>query len=53
MLYAAIRQENGKIARDASELEVGEELSIQIGKGAAKVKVVEIEPGNSEPRTGR
>ncbi|BAY87409.1 exodeoxyribonuclease VII large subunit [Calothrix parasitica NIES-267] len=41
--YAVVRQENGSIARDASELEIGEELLIQMGKGAAKVKVVEIE----------
>ena len=41
--YAVVRQENGSIARDASELEVGEELLIQFGKGAAKVKVMEIE----------
>ena len=41
--YAVVKQENGSIVRDASELEVGEELLIQLGKGAAKVKVVEIE----------
>ena len=41
--YAVVRQENGSIARDASELEVGEELLIQLGKGAAKVEVIEIE----------
>ncbi len=42
-----VRQESGIIARDASELDVGEELLIQLGKGAAKVKVIEIE-GRSE-----
>ena len=41
--YAVVRQENGTIARDASELEVGEELLIQLSQGAAKVKVIEIE----------
>ena len=41
--YAVVKQENGNIVRDASELEVGEELLIQLGKGGAKVKVVEIE----------
>ena len=41
--YAVVRQENGTIARDASELQVGEELSIQMGKGTAKVEVVQIE----------
>ncbi|MBV6622892.1 MAG: exodeoxyribonuclease VII large subunit [Rivularia sp. (in: Bacteria)] len=39
--YAVVRQENGKIARDAADLEVGEELLIQLSQGAAKVKVVE------------
>ncbi|MGB7378389.1 MAG: exodeoxyribonuclease VII large subunit, partial [Rivularia sp. (in: cyanobacteria)] len=41
--YAVVRQENGSIARDASELEIGEELLIQLSQGAAKVKVIEIE----------
>ncbi|MGB6296607.1 MAG: exodeoxyribonuclease VII large subunit, partial [Rivularia sp. (in: cyanobacteria)] len=45
--YAVVRQENGIIARDASDLEIGEELSIQLGKGAAKVKVIEVK-GNGE-----
>ncbi|WP_414621484.1 exodeoxyribonuclease VII large subunit [Calothrix sp. CCY 0018] len=45
--YAVVRQENGIIARDADDLEIGEELLIQLGKGAAKVKVIEIE-GNGE-----
>ncbi len=40
--YAVVRQENGSIARDASELEIGEELLIQLSQGAAKVKVIEI-----------
>ncbi len=41
--YAVVRQENGSIARDASELEIGEELLIQLSQGTAKVKVIEIE----------
>ncbi len=41
--YAVVRKENKSIARDASELEVGEELLIQLGKGTAKVKVTEVE----------
>ena len=41
--YAVVRQENGSIARDAADVEVGEELLIQLGKGKAKVKVIEIE----------
>ncbi len=45
--YAVVRQENGIIARDAHELEVGEELLIQLSQGVAKVKVIEIE-GNRE-----
>ncbi|MEO1431987.1 MAG: exodeoxyribonuclease VII large subunit [Cyanobacteria bacterium J06633_8] len=38
--YAVVRQENGSIARNASDLEVGEELLIQLSKGAVKVKVM-------------
>ncbi|MEM9923405.1 MAG: exodeoxyribonuclease VII large subunit [Cyanobacteria bacterium P01_D01_bin.50] len=41
--YAVVREENGSIVRDASVLEVGEELLIQLSQGAAKVKVMEIE----------
>lgn len=41
--YAVVRQESGIIARNASELEVGEELLIQLSHGKAKVKVIEIE----------
>lgn len=41
--YAVVRKENKSIARDAHELEIGEELLIQLSQGAAKVKVVEIE----------
>jgi exodeoxyribonuclease VII large subunit len=40
--YAVVRQESGSIARDAHELEIGEELLIQLSQGAAKVKVIEI-----------
>ena len=40
--YAVVRQENGIIVRDAGELEAGEELLIQLSKGRAKVKVIEI-----------
>ncbi|MGB3654541.1 MAG: exodeoxyribonuclease VII large subunit [Rivularia sp. (in: cyanobacteria)] len=45
--YAVVRQENGNIARNAGELEVGEELLIHLSQGAAKVKVIEIE-GNKK-----
>ena len=41
--YAVVRQENGSIARNAGELEVGEELLINLSQGAALVKVIEIE----------
>ncbi len=41
--YAVVRKEGGSIARDASELEVGEELLIRLSQGTAKVKVMEIE----------
>ncbi|RCJ20357.1 exodeoxyribonuclease VII large subunit [Nostoc minutum NIES-26] len=40
--YAVVRQENGAIARSASELAVGQELLIQLGQGEVKVKVMEI-----------
>ncbi|MBD2569414.1 exodeoxyribonuclease VII large subunit [Anabaena lutea] len=41
--YAVVRQENGAIARSASELTVGEDLLIQLGQGEVKVKVMEVE----------
>jgi len=40
--YAVVRQENGAIARAAAELEVGQNLSIQLGQGEVKVKVTEV-----------
>lgn len=40
--YAVVRQENGALARSADELAPGQELSIQLGQGAAKVKITEI-----------
>jgi exodeoxyribonuclease VII large subunit len=40
--YAVVRQENGAIARAAAELEVGQDLSIQLGEGEVKVKVTEV-----------
>lgn len=40
--YAVVRQENGAIARTATELEVGQDLSIQLGQGEVKVKVTEV-----------
>ncbi|MFN6513017.1 MAG: exodeoxyribonuclease VII large subunit [Nostoc sp. CreGUA01] len=40
--YAVVRQENGAIARTAAELEVGQDLSIQLGQGEVKVKVTEV-----------
>ncbi|MEH2072545.1 MAG: exodeoxyribonuclease VII large subunit [Nostoc sp.] len=40
--YAVVRQENGAIARAAAELEVGQDLSIQLGQGEVKVKVTEV-----------
>ncbi|PHJ61855.1 exodeoxyribonuclease VII large subunit [Nostoc linckia z18] len=39
--YAVVRQENGAIARNAAELEVGQDLSIQLAQGEVKVKVTE------------
>ncbi|MBW4561933.1 MAG: exodeoxyribonuclease VII large subunit [Mojavia pulchra JT2-VF2] len=40
--YAVVRQENGAIARSATELAVGEKLVIQLGQGEVKVKVMEV-----------
>ncbi|WP_445633133.1 exodeoxyribonuclease VII large subunit [Nostoc sp. DSM 114161] len=40
--YAVVRQENGAIARTAAELEVGQNLSIQLGQGEVIVKVTEV-----------
>ncbi len=40
--YAVVRQENGAIARTAAELEVGQDLSIQLGQGEVTVKVMEV-----------
>ncbi|BAZ29984.1 exodeoxyribonuclease VII large subunit [Cylindrospermum sp. NIES-4074] len=40
--YAVVRQENGAIARSASELIIGQDLVVQLGQGEVKVKVVEV-----------
>lgn len=40
--YAVVRLENGAIARSAVELTVGQELSVQLGQGEVKVKVVDV-----------
>ncbi|MUG99874.1 exodeoxyribonuclease VII large subunit [Scytonema sp. UIC 10036] len=40
--YAVVRLENGAIARSAIELTVGQELSVQLGQGEVKVKVVDV-----------
>ena len=39
--YAVVRQENGAIARSASELAPGQELLIQLGQGEVKAKITE------------
>jgi exodeoxyribonuclease VII large subunit len=41
--YAVVRQENGAIARAASELTVGQELLLQLAQGKVKVKVIEVD----------
>ena len=43
--YALVRQNNGEIVRDTDRLEIGAELSVQFGKGQAKLRVVEIDGG--------
>ncbi|MBD2515990.1 exodeoxyribonuclease VII large subunit [Nostoc sp. FACHB-973] len=40
--YAVVRQENGAIARAAAQLEVGQDLSIQLGQGEVTVKVIKL-----------
>ncbi len=40
--YAVVKKENGAIARSASELEVGQELSIQLAQGKVKVRITEV-----------
>jgi exodeoxyribonuclease VII large subunit len=40
--YAVVRKESGIIARSAVELDVGQELSIQLGEGEVMVKVSEV-----------
>jgi exodeoxyribonuclease VII large subunit len=39
--YAVVRKENGEIARSHSQLSVGEVLSVELGEGNVRVKVVE------------
>jgi ribosomal 50S subunit-recycling heat shock protein len=43
-----VRQNNGAIVRDSDILVRGQELSIQLGRGQAKVKVIEIDRGKKE-----
>jgi exodeoxyribonuclease VII large subunit len=45
--YALVRQQ-GAIVRDSASLVVGEELSIQFGRGQAKVSIIEVEHGKKE-----
>lgn len=46
--YAVVRQENGEIARSATELQAGQNLSIQLAQGQVKVKITEvIDSGNN------
>jgi exodeoxyribonuclease VII large subunit len=46
--YALVRQSHPAIVRDSASLVIGEELSIQFGKGQAIVKVIEIGNGKKE-----
>jgi exodeoxyribonuclease VII large subunit len=41
--YAVVRREEGVIVRDATELVVGEELVVELGRGGVKVRVVDVE----------
>ncbi len=40
--YAVVRQEDGTVARSASEVVLGQELHVQLAQGQVKVKVSEI-----------
>ena len=40
--YAVVRQQQGEIVRDANMLTVGDELSVQLGKGEVQVKIIEV-----------
>lgn len=51
--FAVVRQENGSIARSAGNLKVGQDLLIQLGKGEAKVKVIEISDNNIPGKTSK
>jgi exodeoxyribonuclease VII large subunit len=46
--YALVRQNSGEIVRDIHQLEIGAELSIQLGIGQAKVTVINISNGQKE-----
>ena len=47
--YAVVRQDNGAIARSASEFKVGEEVLVHLGAGSARMQVMEVteEAGSS------
>jgi exodeoxyribonuclease VII large subunit len=40
--YAVVRQKNGAIARSTANLKVGQELSLQLGQGQIKVKIIKF-----------
>lgn len=46
--YALVRQNSGEIIRGIDQLEIGTELSIQLGIGQAKVTVINISNGQKE-----
>jgi exodeoxyribonuclease VII large subunit len=46
--YALVRDTHGAIVRDSDHLVVGEELSIELGQGQVKVKVIEVNDGKKD-----
>lgn len=46
--YALVRDNHGSIVRDSDNLVMGEELSIELGQGQAKVKVIEVNDGKKD-----
>jgi exodeoxyribonuclease VII large subunit len=49
--YAVVRQANDRILRQSDNLELGEELTIQLGQGGVRVSVIEVDNGKKSGET--
>jgi exodeoxyribonuclease VII large subunit len=49
--YAVVRQANDRILRESDNLELGEELTIQLGQGRVRVRVIEVNDGKKQGET--